>query len=261
MGILHKPDALFLDEPTTGLDPQNRANLWEHIRRLKAAGMTVLLTTHYLEEADELCDRLCIMDKGVIITEGTPAALKRAISGDVVSIRTKNKKDNISKIFTHDENVLTIRAEGEKTNLYVKDGAIVPSVFVILIARLFGFHIHLLGLFFLFVLLSFLVALISAWAGGLGLIIKQIGGLSTVLNLLQLPLTLLSGILLPMSLAPKWLQVIAHINPLYYTVEASRVLASGTINSPEVFTAFAVIVPLTIITLCWATHVYRKAIA
>lgn len=138
---------------------------------------------------------------------------------------------------------------------------IVPSVFVILIAHLFGFRIHLLGLFLMFVLLSFLVALISAWAGGLGLIIKQIGGLSTVLNLLQLPLTLLSGILLPMSLAPKWLQLIAHINPLYYTVEASRVLAGGTINSPEVFKAFAVIIPLTVITLCWATNIYRKAIA
>ncbi len=138
---------------------------------------------------------------------------------------------------------------------------LVPSVLVILIVQFFGFRIHLLGLFLMFVLLSFLVVLISAWASSLGLIIKQIGGLSTVLNLLQLPLTLLSGILLPMSLAPKWLQAIAHINPLYYTVESSRALANGTIYSPEVLKAFAVIIPLTIIMLCWAARVYHKVIA
>ena len=138
---------------------------------------------------------------------------------------------------------------------------LVPSFVVILIASFFGFSIHLFGLFLMFVLLSFLVAIISAWAGSLGLIMKQIGSLSTVLNLLQLPLTLLSGILLPISLAPKWLQVIAHINPLYYTVEASRALANGIVYSPEVFIGFAVIIPLTVLTLCWATNVYRKVIA
>ena len=127
LGILHKPDVLFLDEPTTGLDPQNRANLWEHIRKLKAAGMTVFLTTHYLEEADELCDRLCIMDKGVIVAEGTPLALKREISGDVVLVKTKKVVENIANLFNGDENVLNIRAEGEKVNLYVKDGTIAMS--------------------------------------------------------------------------------------------------------------------------------------
>lgn len=136
LGILHKPDVLFLDEPTTGLDPQNRANLWEHIRKLKVAGMTVFLTTHYLEEADELCDRLCIMDKGVIITEGTPTALKRAISGDVVTIKAKNAGKNITSMFKGDENVITMRTEGEKINLYVKNGAIaMPKIFDALKAR------------------------------------------------------------------------------------------------------------------------------
>lgn len=79
LGLLHRPGVLFLDEPTTGLDPQNRANLWDHIRKLKALGMTVFLTTHYLEEADELCDRVCIVDKGVIIAQGSPAALKGTV--------------------------------------------------------------------------------------------------------------------------------------------------------------------------------------
>jgi len=136
MGILHKPDVLFLDEPTTGLDLQNRANLWDHIRKLKSAGMTVFLTTHYLEEADELCDRLCIMDKGIIVAEGTPQTLKREISGDVVSIKPKNDKENIEYMFGGDENVLDIRKEGGKINLYVRDGAIaLPKLFNVLKAK------------------------------------------------------------------------------------------------------------------------------
>ena len=68
---------LFLDEPTTGLDPQSRANLWDHIRALRDRGTTVFLTTHYLEEADALCDRLMIIDHGQIVAEGTPRELKR----------------------------------------------------------------------------------------------------------------------------------------------------------------------------------------
>nr|WP_308742666.1 ATP-binding cassette domain-containing protein [uncultured Anaerocolumna sp.] len=136
LGILHKPDVLFLDEPTTGLDPQNRANLWEHIRRLKSAGMTVFLTTHYLEEADELCDRLCIMDKGIIVAEGTPQILKREISGDVVSIKPKNNQGDLAYMFDDEEDVLDIRIEGGKTSLYVKDGAIaMPKIFNVLKGR------------------------------------------------------------------------------------------------------------------------------
>ena len=72
LGIVHEPALLFLDEPTTGLDPQSRANLWDDIRALRDHGTTVFLTTHYLEEADVLCDRLMIMDHGQIVAEGTP---------------------------------------------------------------------------------------------------------------------------------------------------------------------------------------------
>ncbi|WP_043639461.1 ABC transporter ATP-binding protein [Nonomuraea candida] len=75
--LLHDPVLLFLDEPTTGLDPQSRANLWEHVRALRAErGMTVFLTTHYLDEADALCDRVLIIDRGRIVAGGAPAALK-----------------------------------------------------------------------------------------------------------------------------------------------------------------------------------------
>jgi ABC-2 type transport system ATP-binding protein len=86
IGLVHRPRLVFLDEPTTGLDPQSRANLWDEIRMLRDHGTTVLLTTHYLEEADALCDRLTIVDHGRVVVEGTPDALKRQIAGDVVTI-------------------------------------------------------------------------------------------------------------------------------------------------------------------------------
>ncbi|MGK5738330.1 ATP-binding cassette domain-containing protein [Micromonospora sp. URMC 103] len=86
LGIIHEPRIVFLDEPTTGLDPQSRAHMWDEIRRLRAAGMTVFITTHYLDEADALCDRIAIMDHGEVVAEGTPADLKREISGDVVQV-------------------------------------------------------------------------------------------------------------------------------------------------------------------------------
>jgi ABC-2 type transport system ATP-binding protein len=86
LGIIHQPKAVFLDEPTTGLDPQSRAHMWDEIRRLREEGMTIFLTTHYLDEADALCDRVAIMDHGLVVAEGTPEELKREISGDVVTV-------------------------------------------------------------------------------------------------------------------------------------------------------------------------------
>jgi ABC-2 type transport system ATP-binding protein len=86
LGLVHRPVLLFLDEPTTGLDPQGRARMWDEVRGLREAGTTVFLTTHYLEEADALCDRVAIIDHGRIVTEGTPDELKRQVSGDVVRL-------------------------------------------------------------------------------------------------------------------------------------------------------------------------------
>jgi ABC-2 type transport system ATP-binding protein len=90
LGIMHHPEVLFLDEPTTGLDPQNRANLWEQIAKLKATGTTIFLTTHYLEEADVLSDYVAIMDYGHIVAEGTPEQLKRQVSLDTIRITLSN---------------------------------------------------------------------------------------------------------------------------------------------------------------------------
>src|SRR3954462_2094380 len=86
LGIIHEPKVVFLDEPTSGLDPQSRAHMWDEIRRLRVEGMTVFITTHYLDEADALCDRIAIIDGGVIGAEVTADALKREISGDVVTV-------------------------------------------------------------------------------------------------------------------------------------------------------------------------------
>jgi ABC-2 type transport system ATP-binding protein len=82
--LVSKPDLLFLDEPTTGLDPQSRRQLWEIIRRFRAAGGTVLLTTHYMEEAERLCDRVAIMDHGKVIAQGTPRELIATLGAEHV---------------------------------------------------------------------------------------------------------------------------------------------------------------------------------
>jgi ABC-2 type transport system permease protein len=138
---------------------------------------------------------------------------------------------------------------------------VVPALLVVLIAALFGFEVHWGGLAVLFVLLCLLTAIVSAASGSLGLILKEIGSLAAVVTGLQLPLTLLAGVLLPLSLGPNWLQVIAHFNPMYYVVEASRVLAGGVLADGKVLEAFAVMVPLTALALGWATRVYRKAVS
>jgi ABC-2 type transport system ATP-binding protein len=74
--LVHEPEVLFLDEPTTGLDPASRLTVWDEVKRINERGTTIFLTTQYLEEADQLCDRLAIIDGGRIVLEGTPAALK-----------------------------------------------------------------------------------------------------------------------------------------------------------------------------------------
>ena len=79
LGLVHQPSVLFLDEPSTGLDPRSRATLWDRVRATRAAGTTIVLTTHYLEEADALCDRVVVIDAGRVVADGTPAALKSEI--------------------------------------------------------------------------------------------------------------------------------------------------------------------------------------
>jgi ABC-2 type transport system ATP-binding protein len=88
-GLLHHPSVLFLDEPTLGLDPQTRNHLWQYIATLsKEKNITIILTTHYMEEADRLCDRIAIIDQGTIIALDTPQNLKNGIGGDIITVKT-----------------------------------------------------------------------------------------------------------------------------------------------------------------------------
>lgn len=126
LGMMNRPKVLFLDEPTTGLDPQNRANLWDLLRRLKVDGVTIVLTTHYLEEADSLSDRIVIIDHGKVIAEGTPIELKRQVAGDAVVLTAHSHTVSLFDLqaqFKCCDFVKEARIEGDSLRLYVKDGA------------------------------------------------------------------------------------------------------------------------------------------
>ncbi len=142
LGIVHEPQVLFLDEPTTGLDPQNRANLWDHIRQLRDAGTTVFLTTHYLEEADALCDRLVIMDHGRVVIGGTPRELKQQVAGDSVVLTIRDQPaEQVAELVKSETYVReTSVEEGNALRLYVEDG---PAALPQLLRLLDGAHIGL----------------------------------------------------------------------------------------------------------------------
>ena len=101
--IMHRPAILFLDEPTAGLDPQSRLALWEILGELHGEGQTILLTTHYMEEADELCNRLAIIDRGRLLALGPPAELKRSTGADtVVTVSATGDLDALAKVLEAD---------------------------------------------------------------------------------------------------------------------------------------------------------------
>ena len=106
--IFHRPSVLFLDEPTAGLDPQSRLALWDLLGELHRAGQTILLTTHYMEEADRLCDRVAIMDHGKILALDTPAALKQSIGADtVVTVKAAGDAGRLAEALERDVNGVT----------------------------------------------------------------------------------------------------------------------------------------------------------
>jgi ABC-2 type transport system ATP-binding protein len=125
LGIVHEPEVLFLDEPSTGLDLQNRANLWDHVRALREHGTSVFLTTHYLEEADALCDRVMIIDHGQVIAAGTPTELKRAIGGDTIALELRDPQDTDRAVEHLDAQpgVREVTADQGRVRLLVSDGS------------------------------------------------------------------------------------------------------------------------------------------
>src|ERR1700684_233239 len=121
--IFHRPAVLFLDEPTAGLDPQSRLALWDTLRELNAAGQTIMLTTHYMEEAEALCARVAIMDHGKILALDTPANLKKSTGADtIVTVKVSSDGDTLAKALERDiagvvstrvvGNIVTIQVEG-----------------------------------------------------------------------------------------------------------------------------------------------------
>ena len=129
MGLVHSPELLFLDEPTTGLDPQSRARVWDEVRRMHERGTTVFLTTHYLDEADALCDRIAIIDYGKIVAEGSPEELKRAIAGDVVNFTIAGDQQRALDLVKDQEFVREARLENGSVHLYVDRGEVaMPAI-------------------------------------------------------------------------------------------------------------------------------------
>jgi ABC-2 type transport system ATP-binding protein len=122
IGLMHQPRLLFLDEPTTGLDPQSRARMWDEVRTLRDSGTTVFLTTHYLEEADALCDRIAIIDHGRIVAEGTPDALKRQVAGDVVVVGVDGASDQALQLLRAQSFVREANLDDGVLRLYVDRG-------------------------------------------------------------------------------------------------------------------------------------------
>jgi ABC-2 type transport system ATP-binding protein len=129
LGLVHRPTVLFLDEPTTGLDPEARAAMWEEIGRLAGEeGLTILLTTHYLEEADRLAERIAIVDRGRIVVEGTPDSLKGELRGDAVHVELREPvgeagRTLLTAALTAVPGVHEVLCEGRRISVRADDGA------------------------------------------------------------------------------------------------------------------------------------------
>ena len=134
--LVHEPHVLFLDEPTTGLDPASRVTIWDEVRRINATGATVFLTTQYLEEADQLCDRVAIIDDGKIVAEGTPDVLKSELGSDVVTVglpADRHEDARVALAMVPNLDHITDAAEG--LAVYVEDGAAVVADIVQLLGQ------------------------------------------------------------------------------------------------------------------------------
>jgi ABC-2 type transport system ATP-binding protein len=129
--IAHRPAVLFMDEPTAGLDPQSRLALWEILGELNRDGQTILLTTHYMEEADRLCGRVAVMDHGRILALDTPAALKETVGADtIIGVRASGSPDALASAFQDGlEGLTRVRPTDGGVELHVKGGpGLLPRV-------------------------------------------------------------------------------------------------------------------------------------
>jgi ABC-2 type transport system ATP-binding protein len=125
LALVHQPRVLFLDEPTTGLDPEVRAEMWGEIERLTGVGLTVLLTTHYLEEADRLASQLAIVDRGKVVAEGSPDALKRDLRGDAIHVELGNggAEDAVRRALSSIPGIAEVVVDDRALHARAEDGA------------------------------------------------------------------------------------------------------------------------------------------
>jgi ABC-2 type transport system permease protein len=138
---------------------------------------------------------------------------------------------------------------------------LLQTILITLIALPFGLKISLGGFLLILLILGMLTSLFAAFSYALALKLKSEDALAPIMQGISMPLMLLAGFLLPMSLAPGWLLTLAHFNPVYYAVEASRALMHGQINTPVVWQTFAIILPLLIIVFRWAIKSYRSVVS
>ncbi|MBE0524830.1 MAG: ATP-binding cassette domain-containing protein [Methanosarcinales archaeon] len=136
--MLSNPEIILLDEPTTGLDPQSRRQVWEYIKDLKENGKTVLLTTHYMEEADILCDRISIIDHGRIIACGTPDELKKILNNNIVidiSLNAEVISEHVERDLNSISGVNYVKIRNHGIRIGVGDDAVVEQVLISIIAK------------------------------------------------------------------------------------------------------------------------------
>jgi len=128
--MMHDPQVLFLDEPSTGLDPQTKLLLWEIIREYNRDGKTIVLTTHNMDEADELCHRVAIVDHGRVIAEGSPAELKASIPGGyLLQLRFHRNSAELAESLRQLTGVTEVRANGDSVDLYAdRGGPLIPAI-------------------------------------------------------------------------------------------------------------------------------------
>jgi ABC-2 type transport system ATP-binding protein len=129
-GLVNRPKVLFLDEPTLGLDVQTRTATWNYIRKLKKEfGMTLFMTTHYLEEADALCDRVAIIDRGKIVVVGAPEELKHSLGGDVITLGIKEEAD-VSELIQSIEHVKDVKKEDGSYHIKAEIGEVTAPLII-----------------------------------------------------------------------------------------------------------------------------------
>ena len=154
--LVNEPEVLLLDEPTTGLDPQARHVVWDRLYRLKRQGVTLLLTTHYMDEAEQLCDRLVVMDRGKIVAEGSPRDLiQRYATREVVELRfdDTNRPDDLSywtdgvveRVEALPDRVLLYTADGDAASHQLHERGLVPESVMVRRSTLEDVFLHLTG--------------------------------------------------------------------------------------------------------------------